>query len=129
MEKPLELHNDSFPSKNKQISPEKSSGPVEMDVLEDSSCPSEASSIQQSSFYSEKEVNEGHRLGPEKKRKNNYRRESLASSASDYSMGSPSYGSLTVYEKIPIKQGHGEEEIITPVRRSSRIRNQATSPS
>ncbi|KAG5101219.1 hypothetical protein JHK84_046188 [Glycine max] len=129
VEKPLELHNDSFPSKNKQISPEKSSGPVEMDVLEDSSCPSEASSIQQSSFYCEKEVNEGHRLGPEKKRKNNYRRESLASSASDYSMGSPSYGSLTLYEKIPIKQGHWEDEIITPVRRSSRIRNQATSPS
>ncbi|RDX81388.1 hypothetical protein CR513_37939, partial [Mucuna pruriens] len=126
-EQPLELHNDFFPSKNKQVSPEELSGPLEMDVLEDSSCPSETSSFQQNSFYTEKVVSEGHRLGLEKKRKNNYRRESLASS--DYSTGSPSYGSLTVYEKIPIKQGHGEEEIITPVRRSSRIRNQATSPS
>ncbi|TKY54012.1 hypothetical protein E2542_SST18418 [Spatholobus suberectus] len=128
MEQPLELHNESLPSKNKQISPEKEkpSGPIEMDVLEDSSCPSETSSFQQSSFYSEKVVNEGHSLDLEKKRKNNYRRESLASS-SDYSMGSTSYGSLTVYEKIPIKQGHRDEEtIITPVRRSSRIRKQAT---
>ncbi|XP_020224922.1 uncharacterized protein LOC109806821 [Cajanus cajan] len=129
IEQPLELQNDSLPSKNKKISPEKSSGPVEMDVLEDSSCPSETSSFQQSSFYSEKVVNEGHRQVPEKKRKSNYRRESLASS-SDYSMDSPSYGSLTVYEKISIKQGHGDEEaIITPVRRSSRIRKQVTSPS
>ncbi|CAJ1941346.1 unnamed protein product [Sphenostylis stenocarpa] len=121
-EQPLELHNVSLPSKNEQVSPDKSSGPIEMDVLEDS-CPSEASSFHQNSFYSEKVANEGRRLGPEKKRKNNYRRESLASSSSDYSMGS-----LTVYEEITIKQGHGDEKIITPVRRSSRIRNQATSP-
>ncbi|KAL3614290.1 hypothetical protein CASFOL_042364 [Castilleja foliolosa] len=44
-------------------------------------------------------------------------------------MGSeqPSYGSFTTYEKIPIKNEYGEEEIITPVRRSSRIRK-ITSP-
>ncbi|KAK7387758.1 hypothetical protein VNO78_22550 [Psophocarpus tetragonolobus] len=115
----MEIHQNSVPS------PEKSSGAIEMGGVEDSSCPSEASSFQQS----EKVVKEVDRAGPEKKRKNNNRRESWASSSSDYSMGSPSYGSLTVYEKIPTKQGHGEEEIITPVRRSSRIRNQATSPS
>lgn len=84
------------------------------------------------------------------------RRESMASSASEYSVGSFSYGSFTTYEKIPIKsvskgftcfasisdhlskgfymfciiltlvlysQGDREEEMITPVRRSSRIRN------
>ncbi|KFK41269.1 hypothetical protein AALP_AA2G108000 [Arabis alpina] len=50
------------------------------------------------------------------------RRESTASSASEYSVGSFSYGSFTTYEKIPIKSG-GEEEMVTPVRRSSRIRN------
>ncbi|KAJ4889206.1 hypothetical protein Rs2_28954 [Raphanus sativus] len=50
------------------------------------------------------------------------RRESMASSASEYSVGSFSYGSFTTYEKIPIKSGDGEEEMITPVRRSSRIR-------
>ncbi|OMO63403.1 hypothetical protein COLO4_32472 [Corchorus olitorius] len=54
------------------------------------------------------------------------RRESLASS--DYSMGSASYGSFTTYEKLPSKHGGGDEEIVTPVRRSSRIRKQVTSP-
>ncbi|KAL0702530.1 hypothetical protein Bca4012_058652 [Brassica carinata] len=43
------------------------------------------------------------------------RRESLASSASEYSVGSFSYGSFTTYEKIPIKSGDGEEEMITPL--------------
>ncbi|CAE5984264.1 unnamed protein product [Arabidopsis arenosa] len=52
-----------------------------------------------------------------------FRRESMASSASEYSVGSFSYGSFTTYEKIPIKSGDREEEMITPVRRSSRIRN------
>ncbi|XP_014508682.1 uncharacterized protein LOC106768198 [Vigna radiata var. radiata] len=127
MKQPLELQKVSFPSNNQQISPEKSRGPIEMDMIEDSS---ETSSFQQSSFYSENVANEGHKPGPEKKRKSNYRRESLASSSSDYSTGSQSYGSLTVYEKISKKQGHGDDNVITtPVRRSSRIRNQATSPS
>ncbi|KAL1534482.1 hypothetical protein AAHA92_30657 [Salvia divinorum] len=50
------------------------------------------------------------------------KRESLASSS-----GSPSYGSFTTYERIPIKaNGYGEEEIMTPVRRSSRIRKKVT---
>ncbi|XP_047164182.1 uncharacterized protein LOC124833690 [Vigna umbellata] len=127
MKQPLELHKVSFPSNNQQISPEKSSGPIEMDVIEDSS---ETSSFQQSSFYSENVANESHKPGPEKKRKSNDRRESLASSSSDYSTGSQSYGSLTVYEKISMKQGQGDDNVITtPVRRSSRIRNKVTSPS
>ncbi|KAG6421929.1 hypothetical protein SASPL_118489 [Salvia splendens] len=43
------------------------------------------------------------------------------------SSGSPSYGSFTTYERIPIKtNGGGDEEIMTPVRRSSRIRKQVT---
>jgi len=160
MKQPLQLHKVSFPSNNQQISPEKSCGPIEMDVIEDSSCPSDTGSFQQSSFYSEKVANEGDKPVPEKKRKSNYRRESLASSSSDYSMDSSSYGSLTVYEKISMKQvsfllktfvifslriasinyfllflvlffqGHGDDKVITtPVRRSSRIRNQVTSPS
>ncbi|XP_062082923.1 uncharacterized protein LOC133789177 [Humulus lupulus] len=59
---------------------------------------------------------------------NNHRRESMASSSmEDSSMGSPSYGSFTTYEKIPIKSGH-IDELITPVRRSSRLRSQVTSP-
>ncbi|KAJ6991732.1 hypothetical protein NC653_019789 [Populus alba x Populus x berolinensis] len=51
-----------------------------------------------------------------KPRKNIYRREFMASP--DYSvgsMGSPSYGSFTTYEKIPSKHGNEDEEVITPV--------------
>lgn len=100
-------------------------GPSEIDMLGESLWPSEMSSIQKSSSNRQKvmkELNEVHSL--EKKPKK--RRESLASS-SDYSMSSPSYGSFTTYEKIQIKNGY-DEETITPVRRSSRIRSQATSP-
>ncbi|KAJ1427191.1 hypothetical protein SESBI_09852 [Sesbania bispinosa] len=123
-----ELHTNR--DKPSQISPDKPSlrnGPIEMDVVGES-CPSEMSSFEKSTSYSrrvEKQLNEVQSI--EKKRKNVQRRESLASS-SDFSMGSPSYGSLTVYEKIPSKPGHGDDEIVTPVRRSSRIRNLATSP-
>ncbi|KAI4295899.1 hypothetical protein L6164_035895 [Bauhinia variegata] len=113
-----------------QISLDKSSlrnGPTEMDVLGES-CPSEISSFQKSSSYVRKETRElNEAQSIEKKPKKSNRRESLASS--DYSMGSPtSYGSFTTYEKIPSKHRHGDENTITPVRRSSRIRNQATSP-
>ncbi|KAJ1294214.1 hypothetical protein BS78_01G128800 [Paspalum vaginatum] len=34
-----------------------------------------------------------------------------------------SYGSFTTYEKIHAKKGHKEDEAMTPVRRSSRLRN------
>ncbi|KAH6789894.1 hypothetical protein C2S51_004900 [Perilla frutescens var. frutescens] len=59
----------------------------------------------------------------ERKTRKNSKRESLASS-SEFSMGSPSYGSFTTYERIPIKSNANvDEEIMTPVRRSSRIRS------
>ncbi|KAM3198853.1 hypothetical protein P3L10_034416 [Capsicum annuum] len=44
-------------------------------------------------------------------------------------MGSPSYGSFTTYERIPAKHvsvfnlASGGEEVIIPIRRSSRIRS------
>ncbi|KAF3971925.1 hypothetical protein CMV_004518 [Castanea mollissima] len=97
--------------------------PTEVD-MDGESCPSEMSSLQRSSSYSKK--NEAQ--SQERKARKNYKRESLASS-SDYSMASHSYGSFTTYEKIPTKHGHvADEETITPVRRSSRIRSQVTSP-
>ncbi|KAI4298695.1 hypothetical protein L6164_032223 [Bauhinia variegata] len=73
-----------------------------------------------------RELNEAQSI--EKKSTKRNRRESLASS--DYSLcSSPtSYGSFTTYEKVPNKHRHGDENTVTPVRRSSRIRNQATSP-
>ncbi|XP_011015790.1 PREDICTED: uncharacterized protein LOC105119361 isoform X1 [Populus euphratica] len=91
-------------------------------------CPSEMSSFSLS--YSKKGqggTSEAHSC-ERKPRKNIYRREFMASP--DYSvgsMGSPSYGSFTTYEKIS-KHGIEDEEVITPVRRSSRIRNQVTFP-
>ncbi|KAK6253389.1 hypothetical protein QUC31_015109 [Theobroma cacao] len=96
--------------------------------MSNESCPSEMSSCQKtSSTYSKMGLKESNEYqSQEKKPRKNNRRESLASS--DYSTGSPSYGSFTTYEKIPNKHGGGDEEIVTPVRRSSRIRNQVTSP-
>ncbi|KAF0909988.1 hypothetical protein E2562_001238 [Oryza meyeriana var. granulata] len=49
------------------------------------------------------------------------RRDSAAYSTS-------SYGSFTTYEKIPAKKRNKEDEAMTPVRRSSRLRNQVKSP-
>ncbi|TYJ44104.1 hypothetical protein E1A91_A03G199200v1 [Gossypium mustelinum] len=91
--------------------------------------PSEMSSYERtSSSYSNKGHKESNQYQiQERKTRKTYRRESLASS--DYSTGSPSYGSFTTLDKRPSKHGGGvEEEIVTPVRRSSRIRNQVTSP-
>ncbi|XP_011002485.1 PREDICTED: uncharacterized protein LOC105109458 [Populus euphratica] len=93
------------------------------------SCSSEMSSFSLS--YSKK-GQKGKSEAPSyerKPRKSNHRRESMASSGySVGSMGSPSYGSFTTYEKIPSKHGNADEEVITPVRRSSRIRHHVTSP-
>ncbi|KAF7142799.1 hypothetical protein RHSIM_Rhsim05G0093300 [Rhododendron simsii] len=102
---------------------------ADVDIVGES-CPSEMSSFQNSMSYSKKGPLRGEneiQSQETKQRKVPKRRESLASS-SDYSMGSPSYGSFTTYEKIPIKHRSGEEEIVTPVRRSSRFKNQVTSP-
>ncbi|XP_039035246.1 uncharacterized protein LOC120171634 [Hibiscus syriacus] len=91
-------------------------------------CPSEMNSSERtSSSYSNKGGKESNQYqSQERKARKTYRRESLASS--DYSTGSPSYGSFTTYEKKTSKHGGRDDEIVTPVRRSSRIRNQVTSP-
>ncbi|CAA7051489.1 unnamed protein product [Microthlaspi erraticum] len=84
--------------------------------------------VSKNSFHSNKKKkdSEEHQSGEGGEKSHgsrNLRRESMASSASEYSVGSFSYGSFTTYEKIPIKTGDREEEMITPVRRSSRLRN------
>ncbi|KAJ4716091.1 Transmembrane protein [Melia azedarach] len=96
------------------------------DMLEESAS-SEMSSFKVSSSHSKKGLktsSEAH--SQERKPRKNSRRESLASS--DFSLSSASYGSFTTYEKFPSKHGYGDEEVVTPVRRSSRIRNLVTFP-
>ncbi|KAL3621058.1 hypothetical protein CASFOL_035970 [Castilleja foliolosa] len=98
-------------------------------AIGESSCPSEASSYYRNSKREETRggASEAQSLeGKTKRHHNQSKRESLASSSSEFTMGG-SYGSFTTYEKISIKNDYGEEEIITPVRRSSRIRK-FTSP-
>ncbi|KAJ6751101.1 hypothetical protein OIU85_001609 [Salix viminalis] len=97
------------------------------DIVGGESCPSEMSSSFSLS-YSKKGTSEAQSC-ERKPRRNIRRRDSMVSP--DYSvgsMGSPSYGSFTTYEKIHGLHGNEDEEVITPVRRSSRIRNQVTSP-
>lgn len=71
------------------------------------SCPSEMSSFgKSSSSYSKKAsecLNKAESQEKKTRKNNDHRRESLASSSLDSSMGSPSYGSFTTYEKIPSK--------------------------
>ncbi|XP_019172903.1 PREDICTED: uncharacterized protein LOC109168343 [Ipomoea nil] len=102
----------------------------ETDVVAESSCPSEMSTSH-SRKDDAMQTSRAQRRERKPGKSSSSRRESVAAS-SDYSLGSPSpsYGSFTTYEKIPIKHGSGGgEEIITPVRRSSRIRSsQVTSP-
>ncbi|XP_039139503.1 uncharacterized protein LOC120276846 [Dioscorea cayenensis subsp. rotundata] len=43
-------------------------------------------------------------------------------------LSSISYGSFTTYERLSAKKGAKDESAVTPVRRSSRIRNQVVSP-
>ncbi|KZV23377.1 hypothetical protein F511_35196 [Dorcoceras hygrometricum] len=99
---------------------------TEFDLL-GGSCPSEISSFQKS-YKHMIGANEVQSL--ENKPKRYSKRESLASSSGGYSTGSPSYGSFTTYERIPTKHVNRDEDmdVITPVRRSSRLRNQITSP-
>ncbi|KAJ6315246.1 hypothetical protein OIU78_018683 [Salix suchowensis] len=97
------------------------------DIVGGESCPSEMSSFSLS--YSKKGTSEAQSCERKPPRRNIRRRDSMASPAySVGSMGSPSYGSFTTYEKIHGLHGNEDEEVITPVRRSSRIRNQVTSP-
>ncbi|XP_008787232.2 uncharacterized protein LOC103705346 isoform X1 [Phoenix dactylifera] len=94
--------------------------PVDVEMVGDSG-PSEVStSLCNSSFSGRgrtKRANEEENLSNERK----LRRDSAVSSSS--------YGSFTTYEKLSAKKGsRDEEEAMTPVRRSSRIRNQIRSP-
>ncbi|PHT26218.1 hypothetical protein CQW23_34168 [Capsicum baccatum] len=83
------------------------------DDVAGASCPSKMSIFQISSSHSKKypksEDDEAQSI--EKKPRKSNRRESLATS--EFSMGSPSYGSFTTYERIPAKHASGGEEVIT----------------
>ncbi|XP_059313874.1 uncharacterized protein LOC132064784 [Lycium ferocissimum] len=115
---PLAAHADQVSSK-KFDKHSSQNWPTEVDVAGES-CPSEMSSFQISSSYSKKypksENDEAQSI--EKKPRKSNRRESLATS--EFSMGS-----FTTYERI---HASGGEEVITPVRRSSRIRSHVISP-
>ncbi|KAF1895302.1 hypothetical protein Lal_00043948 [Lupinus albus] len=91
-------------------------GPTEIDLHEELHT-SEMSSIQKNSHKQKvlKELNEVNRV------------DNRPTSSSSEDSISPSYGSFTTYSKIKIKRGHGEEETITPLRRSSRVRSKVTS--
>ncbi|XP_057527383.1 uncharacterized protein LOC130806362 [Amaranthus tricolor] len=100
------------------------SGQVEVDMGGEP-CPSEFSSFQKtSSCNKNKDSDEAQSIERYLKHKYNHKRESLASS-SDNAITS-SYGSYTTYSVLPSKQG--DDELVTPVRRSSRIRSKVTSP-
>ncbi|GAB4838366.1 hypothetical protein Ancab_027900 [Ancistrocladus abbreviatus] len=106
------------------ISPHSCSGPIEVDMIGDS-CPSEMSSFRKGSYYYSKKggpmgVDEAQ--NQERKPRRNYKRESLASS----DCTATSYGSFTTYSTIHTR--HDDDEVVTPVRRSSRIKNKLTSP-
>ncbi|XP_022942486.1 uncharacterized protein LOC111447507 [Cucurbita moschata] len=99
-------------------------------------CSSEMSSFLQYSSMKEEDETETSKILIEaqnhshgRKTRKNSRTPMASSSLDEFSVStssaSPSYGSFTTYEKIPIKHGNEEEEIVTPVRRSSRIRKTA----
>ncbi|XP_043714470.1 uncharacterized protein LOC122662823 [Telopea speciosissima] len=102
--------------------------PAEVEKVGES-CPSEVSSSLQGSLNCGKKTSDraNEVQSHERKQRKSAKRESLASS-SEFSAGSPSYGSFTTYEKFQSKHVSGDEGTVTPVRRSSRIRNQITSP-
>lgn len=73
---------------------------TEVDV-EGESCPSEMSSFERSSSYSRKDLRGANEAQSQERKPRKYsKRESLASSSSELSAGSPSYGSFTTYERI-----------------------------
>ena len=111
----------SVVAKKSNISPEKSN----LEVKQHSSwnysgdyCPSEMSSYDNNTSYynqkglTKKGLNEEAQSYERSQKKKGQRRESMASSM-DSSMGSPSYGSFTTYEKIPTKNV-SEQTIIHP---------------
>ncbi|XP_072957287.1 uncharacterized protein [Typha angustifolia] len=96
--------------------------PIYIEMMGDSGSLALSSSLNNNSFSSSgsqrsRKVKEEATLSHEKR----LRRESAVSS-------STSYGSFTTYEKISAKKGNREGEAMTPIRRSSRIRNLVTSP-
>ncbi|KAL3813018.1 hypothetical protein ACJIZ3_014286 [Penstemon smallii] len=116
----VQKQNITYPQEKQEIS---QNWQTEVDVVGES-CPSEiSSSFQKSASYRKKGESETTQSWSKYSK-----RDSLcSSSASEYST-SPSYGSFTTYERIPMKKANGDERIITPVRRSSRIRTKITSP-
>lgn len=76
--------------------------PTEVDIAGES-CPSEMSSFQKKPSLGTGLKGADEAQSQERRLKKNYRRESLASSSSELSMGSHSYGSFTTYEKIACK--------------------------
>ncbi|CAL9761034.1 unnamed protein product [Musa acuminata subsp. burmannicoides] len=95
-----------------------------VDMLMMDSGPSEfSSSLQHSTSVGRRRAI---RKGEEEEPESNERRLRRDSTVSSSSI---SYGSFTTYEKLSSKKGSRDEEVITPVRRSSRIRNhQIASP-
>ncbi|CAL9129808.1 unnamed protein product [Musa textilis] len=94
-----------------------------MDMLMMDSGPSEfSSSLQHSTSVGRRRAT---RKGEEEESESNERRLRRDSTVSSSSI---SYGSFTTYEKLSSKKGSRDEEVMTPVRRSSRIRNQIASP-
>ncbi|XP_021717164.1 uncharacterized protein LOC110685014 [Chenopodium quinoa] len=128
----VQKENSSFVPKARKIDPKvrenpsSCSGPVEVDMIGES-CPSELSSFQKTSSYYKKTDPRGsdEAQSVEKSSRRNHKRESLASSSSEYTMDS-SYGSFTTYGIVHSKQL--DDEVVTPIRRSSRIRSKVTSP-
>ncbi|PHU26336.1 hypothetical protein BC332_04668 [Capsicum chinense] len=96
--------------------------PIEVDVA-GASRPSEMSISQISSFHRKKypKLEDDEAQSNEKKPRKSNKRESLV--ASEFSMGSPSYGSFTTYERIPAKHCQGSrmmaednsDELVSPV--------------
>ncbi|KAJ8645425.1 hypothetical protein MRB53_007173 [Persea americana] len=99
--------------------------PAEVEMVGESG-PLEMSSSLEDSFSTSQHSSDRVEIkSHERKLRRNSNRESMVSS-SEYSAGSPSYGSFTTYEKL--HKVSGDDDAMTPVRRSSRLRKQITSP-
>ncbi|XP_068655060.1 probable GPI-anchored adhesin-like protein PGA55 [Aristolochia californica] len=90
---------------------------MEFEMLGESGPSEMCSSVLKSSSYSQR-----------RKIEDTDRKVRRNSIASDNSAASPSLGSFTTYEMLHGKHGCGEDDALTPVRRSSRIRKKITSP-
>ncbi|CAL1382741.1 unnamed protein product [Linum trigynum] len=106
---------------------------TEVECTGDDTCTSAMSTSQPAVSSHRKELNgtSQEACNNDRRGQRNYsRRESSASSGGGYLTESKSYGSFTTYEKFPAKQNVGGEEqaLITPVRRSSRLRSKVGSP-